>query len=176
MTDHLLEPAATGRSKCRACGRAIAKDELRFGERLPNPFADADMTWWFHPVCAAYRRPQAFLDAGEVTASLLDFERLEAEAQRGIEHHRLPRIDGVERAPSARARCRACREPIAKGAWRIPLVTFDEGMFHPAGNIHVTCSALYFGTADIFARLAPYTVDLPAAAVADLRQTLSSSR
>jgi hypothetical protein len=176
MTNHLLEPAATGRSKCKACGRAIARGALRFGERLPNPFADADMTWWFHPACAAYRRPQVFLDAAAVTATLPDFERLKAEAQRGIDHRRLPRINGVERARSARARCRACREPIAKDAWRIPLVTFDEGMFNPAGNIHVACSAAYFGTADIFARLEPYTVDLPADAVADLKTTLAAVR
>lgn len=175
MTKHVLEPAATGRSKCKACGRALVKGELRFGERLPNPFADGDMTWWFHPVCAAYRRPQAFLDAA-ATAALPDFERLKAEAQRSIEHHRLPRINGVERASSARARCRACREPIAKDAWRIPLVTFDEGMFNPAGNIHVACSAAYFGTADIFARLEAYTIDLPSEEIADLQSTLTAAR
>ena len=50
---HVFEPAPTGRAKCRGCGRAIAKGELRFGERLPNPFAEGEMTLWFHPLCAA---------------------------------------------------------------------------------------------------------------------------
>jgi len=31
---HVIEPAATGRAKCRGCGRAIAAAELRFGVRL----------------------------------------------------------------------------------------------------------------------------------------------
>ena len=38
--DHVIEPASSGRAKCRGCGRAIAKGELRLGERLPNPFTD----------------------------------------------------------------------------------------------------------------------------------------
>ena len=32
------------------------RGELRFGERLPNPFAEGEMTVWFHPLCAAYKR------------------------------------------------------------------------------------------------------------------------
>ena len=39
---HLIEPAASGRAKCRGCQRPIQKDELRFGERVPNPFADGE--------------------------------------------------------------------------------------------------------------------------------------
>ena len=35
--------------KCRGCGRPIARGELRFGERLPNAFAEGEMTVWFHP-------------------------------------------------------------------------------------------------------------------------------
>ncbi|MDP6375924.1 MAG: PARP-type zinc finger-containing protein [Pseudomonadales bacterium] len=54
---HVLEPAASGRSKCRGCTAAIDKGEFRFGERFPNPFADGEMTVWFHLLCAAYRRP-----------------------------------------------------------------------------------------------------------------------
>jgi hypothetical protein len=173
---HVLEPAATGRSKCRACGGAIGKGELRFGERLPNPFAAAEMTWWFHPACAAYRRPQAFLDAADAVADLPDFERLRGEAQRGIELHRLPRINGIERAKSARARCRACRVPIAQGQWRIPLVTFDEGMFNPAGNVHAACAQQYFGTREIFSRLAPYTSDLPVDEISDLQDVLAGTK
>ena len=42
---HTIEPAASGRTKCRGCGEPIAKGELGFGERLPHPFADdGDMT------------------------------------------------------------------------------------------------------------------------------------
>ena len=58
---HVLEPAASGRAKCRACQRPIAQGELRFGERLPNPYAEGEMTLWFHPACAGFQRPEAVL-------------------------------------------------------------------------------------------------------------------
>ncbi len=54
---HVFEPAPTGRAKCRGCGRPIEKGEARFGERIPNPFAEGETTLWFHPLCAAYKRP-----------------------------------------------------------------------------------------------------------------------
>ena len=62
---HVFEPASSARSKCRGCGRAIAKGEIRFGERLANPFAEGEMTHWFHPLCAAYKRPEAMHEAEE---------------------------------------------------------------------------------------------------------------
>jgi len=37
---YVFEPASSGRSKCRGCVRPILRGELRFGERLPNPYAD----------------------------------------------------------------------------------------------------------------------------------------
>src|SRR4030042_208734 len=60
---HVIEAAATGRAKCRGCGGKIAALELRFGERLPNPFADGEMTHWFHLDCAAFKRPEPLLEA-----------------------------------------------------------------------------------------------------------------
>jgi hypothetical protein len=170
---HVIEPAATGRSKCRACGRAIAKGELRFGEQLPNPFADGFVTLWFHLTCGAYRRPASFLETtSPATGVDLDLDALRREAERGIAHHRLPRINGVELALSARARCRACRKPIAKAEWRIPLVTFDDGMFSPAGNIHASCARAYFGTDGIFERLYSFAPGLGADERRSLRAAL----
>ena len=43
MSEHSFEVAPSGRSKCRGCGDAIARGEVRFGERLPNPFGEGDM-------------------------------------------------------------------------------------------------------------------------------------
>jgi len=149
---HTIEPAASGRSKCRGCGSQITKGELRFGERLPNPFADeGDMTLWFHLQCAAFKRPESL---HEVAALLGEQQSaLETIISLGIEHSSLPRIDGLEKAPSGRAKCRACEESIAKGDWRIKLVYFEDGMFNPSGTIHVTCAKEYFGTTDILDRL-----------------------
>ncbi len=38
----LFQPAASGRAKHRSCARPIQRGELRFGGRLPNPFADGE--------------------------------------------------------------------------------------------------------------------------------------
>ena len=164
--DHTIEPASTGRARCRGCGQAIAKGALRFGERLPNPFSDkGDMTLWFHLECGAYKRPQPMIDtllaplpAAELAAD--EAAALASAAQLGLAHRRLPRIDGAERAPSGRAKCRGCREKIAKDAWRIRLVFYEEGMFAPGGNIHVACAANYFGTADCLARVLRFSPKL----------------
>ncbi len=158
---HVIEPAASGRAKCRGCGAPIAEGELRFGERLPNPFADGETTLWFHLECAALKRPEPFLEAlATRTPPLDDAGRLEVEARLGVAHRRLPRIDGAERAPSGRARCRSCREAIVKGAWRIALVFFEEGRFAPSGFIHGRCSRAYFETTEVLARVRRFAPDL----------------
>src|SRR5580658_4747152 len=120
---HVFEPAASGRSKCRACGQVLRRGELRFGERLPNLFGEGDMILWFHPRCAAYKRPQPFLPALDATAlAIPEHAALERIARAGTDHRRLPRIDGADRAPTSQARCRHCREPIERASWRIRLV------------------------------------------------------
>jgi hypothetical protein len=151
---HLIEPATSARAKCRGCGERIAVGELRFGERLPNPFADGETTHWFHLDCGAFKRPEPFLEALAARSEALDDrERLESEAQRGVAHRRLPRIDGAERSPSGRAQCRSCREAIDKGQWRMRLVFYEEGRFSPGGFVHPRCSQAYFETTDVLARL-----------------------
>jgi hypothetical protein len=142
---HVFETAPTGRAKCRGCGRAIAQGDVRFGEKLPNPYADGEMTLWFHPPCAALKRPEPFLEAvAEGVPVGLEAEKLAAKARGGLAHRRLPRVDGAERSPSGRARCRCCREPIPKGEWRISLVFYQDGRFQPSGHIHATCARAYF--------------------------------
>src|ERR671919_1500497 len=113
---HVIEPASSGRAKCRGCGKRIDKGALRRGERLPSPLGEGEMTLWFHPACAAYKRPAPFLEATKATTEVLldELPRLQAAAELGIAHRRLPRLDGVKRAPTGRARCRACRELIEK--------------------------------------------------------------
>lgn len=170
---HVIEAAPTGRAKCRGCGGKVAAGELRFGERLPNPFADGETTHWFHLDCAAFKRPEPFLEALAGREEPLDGgERLETEARRGLAHRRLPRIDGAERAPSGRAVCRSCREPIAKGAWRIRLVFYEEGRFEPSGSIHVRCSRAYLETTDVLPRLRRFAPDLRDEDLEEIRREL----
>lgn len=172
---HVFELAPSGRSKCRGCSQAIERGALRFGERLPNPFADGEMTLWFHPVCAAYKRPEPLLEAlGETTENIADRESLGSAAQTSLLHRRLPRINGAEISPSAQAKCRHCREPIEKGVWRIRLVFFEEGLFTPGGFVHLRCRADYFETGDITDRVLRFTSDLNAAQSEELRAALGS--
>jgi hypothetical protein len=173
---HLIEPASSGRAKCRGCGERITAGELRFGERLPNPFADGEMTHWFHLECAAFKRPEPFLETLEArTEPLDDSERLESEARRGVAHRRLPRINGAERSPSGRAQCRSCREPIPKGAWRIPLVFYEEGRFAPSGFIHAPCSRAYFETTDVIPRLRRFSTRLRDEDIREIQAELEGS-
>ena len=172
---HIFEPAASGRSKCRGCSRLIGRGELRFGERLPNPFADGEMTLWFHPLCAAFKRPEPILEAlAEAQESLPGRERLERIARRGVEHRRLPRIDGAGRAPSSQAKCRECRQPIERGAWRVRLVFYEEGQFSPAGFLHLECRQKYFDTDDILEPVLHFSAEMSEPEREELARALSN--
>lgn len=165
---HLIEPASTGRARCRGCDQKIGKGVLRFGERQPNAFGDGEMTLWFHLRCAAYKRPEPFLEAlsshpaagREPGETIPDRDELRAAAEHGVAHRRLPRVDGADRAPTGRARCRSCREPIGKQSWRIALVFFEEYRFQPSGFIHAGCAQDYLGTTGLTERVRHFSPGL----------------
>jgi hypothetical protein len=171
-----IEVAGSGRAKCRACGTPIAKGELRFGERLPNPFGDGEATYWFHIECAAYRRAETFADAARaLTEPLSNQIELLAIADAGIAYPRLTRIARLERAPSGRARCRACKEAIANESWRLALDIFQEGRFDPIGFIHIGCQVAYFGVRAEPTRVLRAGVALEAPELEDVRTLLSDA-
>ena len=175
---HVIEPARTGRAKCRGCGQFIAAGTLRFGERVPNAFADegSETTLWFHVPCGAYMRPDAFLETLAATAETVpDRERLERGATLGVAHARLPRATAAGRAPSGRASCRQCREPIAKDSWRISLVYNEEGRFVPAGFVHIGCARAYFETTDLMDRVRYFSPALTEADLAEIQQGLDAA-
>jgi len=120
------------------------------------------MTLWFHPACAAYKRPQAVLQAlSETLGSPPDREALERAARSSLAHRRIQRIDGAERSPSGHAKCRSCRETIVRGSWRIRLVFFEEGgRFSPGGYVHLTCRKAYFETGEILDQILHFSFDL----------------
>ncbi len=165
---HLIQPATTARSKCRGCGERIAAGALRFGEVVPNPFAEGDATQWFHVACGAHKRPEPFLEAlSGASEPVPDAESLSAVAQGGVAHPRLARIDGAEHDPSGRATCRHCKTRIEKGAWRIRLVYYEDGRFQPSGAVHVPCARAYFEADDVLPRVRHFA---PALAEADLKE------
>lgn len=168
--ENVIEPASSGRARCRGCGRNINKGTLRFGERLPNPFSEGkEMTHWFHLRCAALKRPEAIapLISASATAQVpvddlppAEVNLLKRWAGAGIEHRRVPRIDGASRSPTGRARCRHCRAAIEKDTWRIQLVFYEEGQFNPSGYIHARCAGEYFETRDIIDRIRHFSPEL----------------
>jgi poly(ADP-ribose) polymerase-like protein len=151
---HVLEPATSGRAKCRACQRAIAQGELRFGERLPNPYAEGEMTLWFHPACAGFQRPEAVLALLAESPAAVP-EELARAARTAASHRRLARIAGAERAPSSQAKCRLCHAPIEKASWRIRLVFWEEGRSTAGGFLHLACRREYFERDELEPVLAP---------------------
>jgi Poly(ADP-ribose) polymerase and DNA-Ligase Zn-finger region len=169
---NVIEAATTGRSKCRGCGQAIAAGTLRFGESVANPFAGGESLQWYHLDCGAYKRPQPFLETIEAASGVEGAEALAAAAREGVAHERLPRISGGERDPSGRAQCRHCRTAIAKGAWRITLVFYEEGRFSPAGFVHVPCARPYFETADVMPRVRRFAPGLTEADAAEIEAEL----
>lgn len=179
---HVFELAPSARAKCRGCGLAIAKGELRFGERLPNPFATGDnadnveMTHWFHVPCAAYRRPESFLATVPDAAVEIDRKtELVHEAELGVAHRRLPRVSTAERASSGRATCRHCKELIAKDTWRIALVFYEEGRFTPSGFVHVGCVPAYCETAGVMPRVRHFSPALAEGDAAEIAAQLGVS-
>lgn len=169
---HTFEPASSGRSKCRGCGVAIGKGEIRFGERLANPFGEGEVTHWFHPACAAYKRPEAVLETLKEGGEVAERDALEATANATLAHTRLQRIDGAERSPSSQARCRHCKEPIEKGTWRIRLVFHEEGNFSPGGFIHIACRGPYFEADGLAQQVLHFSPALAEADRAELKAEL----
>ena len=170
----VIERAATGRAKCRACSQPIAKGNERFGEALPNAYGEGESLFWFHLPCAACARPESLLPVLEQSqAAASEREGLTTLAQDGIAKPRLCRIAKTERASSGRARCRHCRELIEQGAFRIALQLFEEGRFNPMGTIHATCAVHYFGVEPALERLSLPSTHLE---TAELEQVVALMR
>jgi len=133
------------------------------------------MTLWFHLPCAAYSRPEPFLEVQSVSPDA-QLERLAAAARFGIEHRRVPRLHGAERAASGRAHCRSCRELIAKGEWRLALVFFEDYRFSPGGYIHAHCAQPYFETADLLDRVRLFSPELRETDLAEVAAAIAAPR
>lgn len=174
MPDTIAQ-APTARSKCRACGRTIDKGTLRFGEAEANPFGEGETQRWFHLECAALRRPERFGPALEAAPEVPDREALAGLVHSGLEHPRLVRLAGAERAPSGRAHCRHCREIIEKGALRIALELWEDGRFSPMGSIHATCAPSYFGTRELAPRIERANPNLAAEDLTRMRELVATA-
>lgn len=172
----VIEPAKSGRSNCRGCGRKIPQGERRFGESLQNPYAEGESLVWYHLACAACMRPERFGPALEACEQAIpDLDWLRQTVSEGLTHPRLVRLARAERAPSGSAHCRHCRELVSKGSWRLALQLFEEGRMQPIGTIHAECAAAYFGTGKLRDRIERLTEGLTSADL-DVIEVLVRSR
>lgn len=143
---NVIEVAKSGRAQCRACKKAIAKGELRLGVEIANQFGEEEAAGylWHHLGCAASKHPDVLREAlsryeGEV-ANRDELEKLMAEA----DAKKPPPFPYADRAPTGRARCHACGEPIAKDALRVAFERdIERGMTvtKGAGYVHPACAA-----------------------------------
>jgi hypothetical protein len=169
---HVIESAVSGRSRCRGCGGTITRGALRFGECLANPYSDGDTMIWYHPICAAYRRPEPFLTALSGSDIAGERERLDATARFSAAHRRVCRMGALERAASGRARCRCCRQLIPRDGLRIPLLFYEEGVFTASGFVHLECASAYFETSELLECLQHFTPRIDAVSLREAAAVL----
>jgi hypothetical protein len=140
---NVIEEAKSGRASCRTCKKAIAKGELRFGEEAPNAFGDTPSMRWHHMTCAAEKLPaelKAQMDQFSGTIpnrAELDKLMSDALSKGRAKPGGFPYVD---KAPTGRAKCMQCEEPIAKDTLRVAvereidtgaMVTRSAGYLHP---------------------------------------------
>jgi poly [ADP-ribose] polymerase len=154
---NVIEEAKSGRASCRTCRKAIAKGELRLGVETQTQFSDAPSLQWHHLACAASKLPAELKAAlaeypGEVPGRAeLDAAMEEAAKKAGAKAAAHPYAD---QAPTGRAKCMQCSQPIEKGSFRIAVereleiggsATRGTGYLHPgcvAENVETTGGSL----------------------------------
>jgi poly [ADP-ribose] polymerase len=144
---NVIEEAKSGRASCRTCKKPIAKGELRFGEEAPNAFGDQPSLRWHHLMCAAEKLPaelKAALDAHPdpiPNRDELDKAMTESLSKGRGKPGGFPYAD---RAPTGRARCIQCQQPIDKDSIRVAVEREIEtgGMVQKAARyMHPACVA-----------------------------------
>jgi hypothetical protein len=141
---NVIEEAKSGRASCRTCKKAIAKGELRFGEEAPSAFGDAPSLRWYHLACAADRLPAELKEVlAHYPHEVPDRAVLEQRMADALAHgHAKPGgLPYADKAPTGRARCQQCQQPIEKDSLRVAfereietgmMVTRGAGYLHPA--------------------------------------------
>ena len=150
LPNYVIEGARSNRSKCKVCRRAINKGTLRLGLLIEGPYGTGYL--WHHLKCAARSRFESVEEAYEQEAwkaakvtpeqipTLDELKKLREEAADRKKSRKT--IPYAEVAPSARAKCKRCQEPIEKGALRVILgrgVYFGNQVRTSPVNVHPRC-------------------------------------
>ena len=140
---NVIEEAKSGRAACRTCKKPIGKGELRLGVEQQTQFSDTPSLQWHHLLCAAQKLPaelKAALD--EYPGAVANRAELDAAMAGALKqgHAKPGGFPYVDRAPTGRARCMQCEQPIAKDSFRVAvereidtgaMVTRGAGYLHP---------------------------------------------
>ncbi len=143
---NVIEEAKSGRASCRTCKKTIGKGELRLGVEVTNQFSDTPSMAWHHLICAAGKLP------GELREAMTTYEGdipNKAEIETAIADS-LKKGKGkpggfpyLDRAPTGRAKCMQCEEPIGKDTFRVAVEReIDTGSMvtRGAGYMHTKCA------------------------------------
>jgi poly [ADP-ribose] polymerase len=144
---NVIEEAKSGRASCRTCKKAIAKGELRFGVETQTQFSDTPSFSWHHLLCAAQKLPAELKAAladyagdvpnrAEIDVALADAEKKGAAKPAGFPY--------VDKAPTGRAKCMLCEQPIEKASFRVAVereLEMGGNVTRGAGYLHPKCAA-----------------------------------
>jgi len=154
LPPYIIEAARSGRAKCKACRKAIAKEALRLGVLVEGPFGAGHM--WYHIPCAARRLFDKLSEAYRLEAWTLAKVPLKAEDMPPLEElaelkqeaekkkAQQKELPHTEPAPSGRARCKFCDGLIEKGTPRVVIgrsVEFGQQVRTAPINVHPGCVA-----------------------------------
>ena len=152
LPPYIIEGARSSRSRCKTCRRKINKGSPRIGMLIEGPFGTGYL--WHHINCAARRQFERVEEAYRLEAwneakepldkvpDLAELGKLRTEAdERKSKRKELPY---AEPAPTGRARCKHCGEPIEKGSLRVTLgrlVEFGNQVRTTPIHVHPRCVA-----------------------------------
>jgi hypothetical protein len=140
---NVIEEAKSGRAACRTCKKPIAKGELRLGVEQQTQFSDTPSMQWHHLPCAAQKLPAELKESLDGFSGTVpnrgELDQMMSDAlKKG--HAKPGGFPYIDRAPTGRAKCMQCEEPIAKDSFRVAvereidtgtMVTRGAGYLHP---------------------------------------------
>ncbi|XP_020095802.1 poly [ADP-ribose] polymerase 1 isoform X1 [Ananas comosus] len=137
------EYAKSGRSSCKACKDAIAKDQLRLGKMVAATQFDGFMPMWNHASCI-FKKGSQIKSLDDVEGYDLlrwdDQQQLRKYVEGGLSSTTAVANNecAIEVSQTSRAACRRCNQKIMKGTVRVSTKPEGQGAKGLAWH-HVNC-------------------------------------
>jgi poly [ADP-ribose] polymerase len=144
---NVIEEAKSGRASCRTCKKTIGKGELRLGVETQTQFSDTPSLAWHHVLCAAAKLPVELRAAlAEYPGEVPNRAELERAMEEAVKTGRAKPggFPYVDRAPTGRAKCMQCEQPIEKATFRVAVereLEIGANVTRGAGYLHPRCVA-----------------------------------